>query len=776
MRVRLLIMFMMLTGMLAYADDYQLHKPSPQGYVDHVAQILELADTSYVYREYYNIDLLAEASAIEDEFNWRYINEDRLTYDQIATLYSAYEVSDYASAGKTPPNKDWLRQVTSLWLEENPIKLVEVDEFMMGDFRVEIKPLTDFQYGYVRLEGGYLLRVHESEFKSSQYIAIETESGKYSLPMLPESIDGAFLASGDLDNDGLPEIAYLHTEVWAMNSYFIGSMVIAEFKNNKFEMQTAVGYKQGPQEESHNWWFINLNNRSDFELVLNQRLYTIDWACDFIQTRIYGWTDEGQLNEESRKDVYPATFNCLLLQAEQAMWSNNFSNAVNLYERAFEAGNPSEDFIPHTQIRLGLAYLLTDHAEKAQKVFADLARIDSDYAHKTLASYQKDPRALPLCQTMYNYAFEGEERLQSNGHLQTYDGAFNRFDVGISYFNLENATCNLAYLMDKQLQTMTFLSTESPLMQIQDLGLEIANTLEIDFDMDGQKEWLIWLDAPGVPPLLFTLDGDSYQVSQLRELSPFIRQATEYNHYGVMTLPNRIEQVIVNVDYDLNKWSEINCASSCGGYGAYTYCSYGNLKDTPQSIGHLTIWQMQAGSIVNSLRVPLCDLIQVDDIISNGDAPLEIDAGQYVFSPDNEFDASIVPAVYLWDDELKSYVLPPQAPSNPIPTLTPFPEIESSTQERVYALSNYDFIQLRPLFAQEDYQSIIHIVDVALSNPENTEYDVTMYENAFRYYRALALEAFNRPDEALTEYINIYESEPDSAWGILAHLHFEIIE
>ncbi len=44
------------------------------------------------------------------------------------------------------------------------------------------------------------------------------------------------------------------------------------------------------------------------------------------------------------------------------------------------------------------------------------------------------------------------------------------------------------------------------------------------------------------------------------------------------------------------------------------------------------------------------------------------------------------------------------------------------------------------------------------------------------YYRALTLEALNRPDEALAEYIAIYEGAPESAWGKLAGLHLECMD
>lgn len=47
------------------------------------------------------------------------------------------------------------------------------------------------------------------------------------------------------------------------------------------------------------------------------------------------------------------------------------------------------------------------------------------------------------------------------------------------------------------------------------------------------------------------------------------------------------------------------------------------------------------------------------------------------------------------------------------------------------------------------------------------------FEAALKYRRALALEQLDRTDEALAEYVAIYEAAPESAWGMLARLHFE---
>jgi hypothetical protein len=61
-----------------------------------------------------------------------------------------------------------------------------------------------------------------------------------------------------------------------------------------------------------------------------------------------------------------------------------------------------------------------------------------------------------------------------------------------------------------------------------------------------------------------------------------------------------------------------------------------------------------------------------------------------------------------------------------------------------------------------------------LLTPDNEE----AYNNQLgdHYLRALALEALGRDDEALAEYVTIYEAAPESAWGMLARLHLKAVE
>ena len=70
------------------------------------------------------------------------------------------------------------------------------------------------------------------------------------------------------------------------------------------------------------------------------------------------------------------------------------------------------------------------------------------------------------------------------------------------------------------------------------------------------------------------------------------------------------------------------------------------------------------------------------------------------------------------------------------------------------------------LFRSGDYEGTLHRFETGLNISETDS-------QIFHYYYAMTLEALNRPDEALVEYVEIYEAAPESAWGMLAALHLE---
>ncbi|MEQ8671820.1 MAG: hypothetical protein RLP44_05090 [Aggregatilineales bacterium] len=100
---------------------------------------------------------------------------------------------------------------------------------------------------------------------------------------------------------------------------------------------------------------------------------------------------------------------------------------------------------------------------------------------------------------------------------------------------------------------------------------------------------------------------------------------------------------------------------------------------------------------------------------------------------------------------------------------TAFPTSETRIPD-VYRFVAFDAYQYA---RRENYQSLLADIELIFAQPEALYADYSPY---LAYWRALALESLNRPDEALAEYVAIYEAAPESAWGMLAALHFEPVE
>ncbi len=103
----------------------------------------------------------------------------------------------------------------------------------------------------------------------------------------------------------------------------------------------------------------------------------------------------------------------------------------------------------------------------------------------------------------------------------------------------------------------------------------------------------------------------------------------------------------------------------------------------------------------------------------------------------------------------------------PTPTATPWQPQITATPEPV---RKYQYLD--DALEAEDYPEALVMLDRAIAQSlDNPDY---LYH--YRYQLAFVLKKLNRPDEALAEYVAIYEAAPDSAWGMLAALHLEVVE
>jgi hypothetical protein len=104
----------------------------------------------------------------------------------------------------------------------------------------------------------------------------------------------------------------------------------------------------------------------------------------------------------------------------------------------------------------------------------------------------------------------------------------------------------------------------------------------------------------------------------------------------------------------------------------------------------------------------------------------------------------------------------------PAPTVTPtlLPMVNLTATPRPYS----EYYSALDAFMHLDFEAVVGMTDAAWAQASSSS---SIDPLSIRYIRAFALEELNRLDEALTEYVSIYEAAPESAWGRLARLHLE---
>lgn len=102
---------------------------------------------------------------------------------------------------------------------------------------------------------------------------------------------------------------------------------------------------------------------------------------------------------------------------------------------------------------------------------------------------------------------------------------------------------------------------------------------------------------------------------------------------------------------------------------------------------------------------------------------------------------------------------------NSDPTPLPVEESPSDLQAAAYVQSGIYFA-----LSQKKYQNVQENLETLLSSPTS---DYEVYAQELVYWRAVTFEFMQQPNQALASYIAIYESAPESAWGMLAALHLK---
>jgi hypothetical protein len=277
-------------------------------------------------------------------------------------------------------------------------------------------------------------------------------------------------------------------------------------------------------------------------------------------------------------------------------------------------------------------------------------------------------------------------------------------------------------------------------------------------DGDGKTEWLVWL-SPGIDPIFFYPDGDAYRLSRYEgyqsptHRSADLRQPDGENRYYFITLPDDAGKALVNMDVGDDHFGWLQCGA-CGGGPTYT-CSREYYEDSARRPGDVTIWRVEDGMMTPLFYNLYCGGGEIESLFPNNTSELHAVGSAYEANIDT---AVLSPATFAWDSHNLTYMPPLRATRTPI--------IDNSSFAQTQTPPEFPYRTIDEALIAGDIPTVLEMADYRLSS-------MTDNNVSYRYYRALALELLDRPDEALAEYLTIYEDAPESAWGTLAALHFE---
>jgi hypothetical protein len=412
-----------------------------------------------------------------------------------------------------------------------------------------------------------------------------------------------------------------------------------------------------------------------------------------------------------------------------------------------------DELAGYAHARLAIAYALVGRSENAANILAELTTRDI-YSPRlisfieTVESRLRDP--IQMCLAAYeSFTFNcalGDTCIGSPIKATVGETLENSgYGVNSPWSNYPKpslAGCDIEALIESIVDGLSFDIHESPAAQLEAAGLSVSQTQQLDLNEDGSAEWLVWFSFH-LKPMFFVVEGDRFHIS-----GPDVDYPDEYTSFHSLTLPGNVEIALAQIYFDdqtpsEERWRDISIVT--GGPVAECTDQEGNSNDLPYyAKGFVKLWRFENNELAFIQDEILCQARTFEELFSDGSL--------YVWRDRlNEEDVFVlVPDVLQWNIEQERYISPEEE-------VAASPNIEQPVE----------LYNVREDFEDQQYQELVDLSEASFSYYSEQELMV------FRYYRALALEALDRPDEALAEYVAIYESVPESAWGMLAALHFE---
>lgn len=766
---------------------YALIVPTAEAFLTAVPSVLSYWESEIP--SYYGKMPQPIVDAIIFELQTRYSEEEifELPFSVLREAYATLSVSVFAD-NPVPSPTGWITAMLKAWLRENPTNFEGLSSLDIPGLYVEIES-ADFS----RNEGNeYLLRLGSDSING--FLIVQAN------PALPEGyevildywldnlnrggypVEAASLGFQDITGDGLNEWMFsvgaggpgMWSNCGNLQIYSSHNTEVINILPEGSNYCEPSGGGSFAYAETVAWEYVNRDQDAALEIQQNQ-LEGDNWQCNWINTTFFDWNGEIYTSADSSV-VEEETLGCAIRNAEPYLWENNVEAAIPLYEAGLENGWISEptdyqiesraEIEQYTRTRLMIAYALAGRIEDAQGEITVL--LEQEPASEMMSTLlenlnQAEIRPFSVCAAAYNVFYEYATSMHSYQLPSQIVVGRNHYPQGMldDYPpDPELAGCNVIALLETLLASEQFSTIISPLEQLANLGVDVRESIEADLNADGVNEWIIWTTA-FVPPVLFVPNGAYYSISR-----PTLRYIDDpHTEITVRSIASSGEQILADwVFYD----GEPNNTRTYHRYQMQDECSRAD------GTGELTLWQMRDNHLEVILDMPLCESHPVDDLFQNGNQHIEGWIGSVFDQYGNAVQFS--ETIYRWNGEL--YVADFQSPA----TTTPQPEYisgigyvtEESTEVAAYMTDGvlFDTLgQVETSLYEQNYEAALTILDNAISSADPAAHPIIV--QGLHYFRALTLEQLDRDNEALAEYVTIYETAPNTSWGTLARLHFE---
>jgi hypothetical protein len=559
----------------------------------------------------------------------------------------------------------------------------------------------------------------------------------------------------DLNADDSPEWVVMTSSTntgWGIGSWSNGLFVLTWDGTQLITISPdnwgAVTYDPGDVHLNY------LNVDEDPALEIEERSsHSNSWGCHFEAVTLLDWspTDASYVLAEGR-DEYPGTPNCQLMHAEQAMWQGDYAAAIPLYEQALSGMGevlPETDaeMWQYAQLRLALAYALTDQSEQANSMFEDLSNaVPASTGMEGLITtaaqhYLPGHDAIALCSALHDFFPPSEDDITVLGFyvgrtlVDTEQLAINVTDGP----DPQSAGCDVDRFIESRLRSIPF--TDLPIEVMAAEGVGIRDSIVFDLNEDGIQDWVVWVDAR-IQPFAFISDVATAQYKVSRP--PLPNELDGLTHDWV-ELPGNVGIALVWISPELPFDYY---------YGYYPMCA----SDREQT-GSLMVRGAQEGQLGLVLYTTACLSLAPSEMFSDDARTVSTGTGI-------EDDGMLVEDTFVWSAEEQRYRRAGEAAAYEDAYFDSRSEdVVSDLRNTLYGLRS----ELQSGTLTSDQFAVVEPQLVAAIPGLEPELE---YQR--QYLRAAALEVLGRSEEAIEQYTALSQSAPETIWGQLATLHIPL--